>query len=863
MELTVLSQLRNPAKTFVDFLVKRHLLKDGFGAILAGRDFPEIDEYLLSHHLIDPEELAKQYAAFYGLPFERLINKPILPSVLNLLPTEIAQKYVVVPYKLEGTNLYLAVGEPSRLQRNAPSVLIGLHRQKGLKVHLAVVPRSDVEALLHKSHHPDTRIKPPTLVGGSPKVSSKIYPEGVSTIPPAGYAGKIETTGFQPVVDHTPIHETHPHIQTSSSSISAPAEVRSLNKQDLIKEVDPREKQVDLKGRQIPLELLNKIPFPVATRYQMVVFGQESPKGQFEPPMIKIAMVRPDDPKSREIINYIESRNKVLVDRYRTTPESLQAALELYPSDVRSSAQVEIKEEITDKTFPAGVIAIPKVRLAPQSSHPPQTNQPVAGSQTATTSGVDNHATTKVQGVTEGLSLSSDDIINRPSLGETTEELQRLAKEQENSLESQNLDSLLKGPVISVEELAKAFRNGVIPEIVAATLFLAIRMKASDVHIEALANAVRLRYRIDGILHDIISVPHFLHAPLISRIKILAKMKIDEQRIPQDGRFDVVIDNRQVDLRVSTLPTVHGEKIVMRLLDKSGGVLTLEQLGVTGTNFDALIANIAKPYGIIMSTGPTGSGKSTTLYAVLSRLSKPGVNIITLEDPVEYELPGVNQAQVKPQIGFTFAEGLRSVLRQDPNIIMVGEVRDLETAAMATHAALTGHLVLTTLHTNDAAGALPRLINMGVEPFLITSSLNAVIGQRLVRKICDKCREKATIPNTLLETIKQELANLPSGQMKKINLEQLIFYHGKGCKECNNGYSGRIGIFEVLQMSSRVEDLAVRKAPTSEIKKAAIADGMITMIQDGLLKALKGITTVDEVMRVTTTHTKEVPGVEA
>ncbi|MEK9167442.1 MAG: type II/IV secretion system protein [Patescibacteria group bacterium] len=804
MALTVLPQLKNPARSFVDFLIERHILKDGFGTILGGRDFPEIDEYLLTHHLINAEKLAEQYADFYELPFERLVNIPILPSVLNLLPNEIALKYVVVPYKLEGTNLYLAVGEPSRLQRNAPSVLTGLHRQRGLKVYLAIVPKADVEAVLHKSNH------------------------------------RQEQHQVLPV--HTGQTTTAPHVNP---------DVKSLNKQDLIKEVEPREKTVDLLGRSIPFEVLKKIPLPVATHYQMVVFDQENPRGQFEQPMIKIAMVHPEDPKTREIINYIESRNKVLVDRYSTTPESLQAALLLYPQDEKKA-----------EDFPPGIIAIPKAPPVSPPEHASTTSQPPASKAFTSTPAPDTHATTKVQGVTEGLSLSSDDIINRPSLGETTEELQRLAKEQENSLESQNLDSLLRGPVTSVEELAKAFRNGVIPEIVAATLFLAIRMKASDVHIEALANAVRLRFRIDGILHDIISVPHFLHAPLISRIKILAKMKIDEQRIPQDGRFDVVIDNRQVDLRVSTLPTVHGEKIVMRLLDKSGGVLTLEQLGVTGTNFDALIANIAKPYGIIMSTGPTGSGKSTTLYAALSRLSKPGVNIITLEDPVEYELPGVNQAQVKPQIGFTFAEGLRSVLRQDPNIIMVGEVRDLETAAMATHAALTGHLVLTTLHTNDAAGALPRLINMGVEPFLITSSLNAVIGQRLVRKVCDKCREKATIPHTLLETIKRELASLPSGQMKNINLDQLIFYHGKGCKECNNGYSGRIGIFEVLQMSSRVEDLAVRKAPTSEIKKAAIADGMITMIQDGLLKALKGITTVDEVMRVTTTHTKEVPGVE-
>lgn len=828
MALTVLPKLTNPARSFIDFLVSKKILKSGFESVLSGRDFPEIDEYLLSKNLITQEDLAKEYAAFYKLPFERLVGRPIKPSVLNLLPEEIANKYEVIPYELSGPDLHLAVGEPSRLQQNAPSVLINLRRQRGLKVHLSIVPRADVEAILAKSHQNEVKIE--------------------ELKPPA------ESAELKPIT---------PAI--------APPEVKSLNKKDLIKEVEPREKVVDLASKKIPAELLQKIPYPVAKRYQMIVFDQVASQSQFEPPMIKIAMVNTDDPKSKEILNYIEGKNKVLVDRYSTSLQSLQAALELYPEDDRQASEVKIESEQIEKKAPQTAAESKNATQEPLQPLPnekplsvPATHNttpvPIPVEQTATkTEGIANR-TTVVQGVTEGLTLSPDDIVSRPAVGESTADLQRLAKEQENNLESQNLDSLLRSPILSVEDLSKAFKTGVIPEIVAATLFLAIRMKASDVHLEALANAVRVRFRIDGILHDIISVPYFLHAPLISRIKILAKMKIDEQRIPQDGRFDVVIDKRQVDLRVSTLPTVHGEKIVMRLLDKSQGVLTLEQLGVTGTNFDVLITNINKPYGIIMATGPTGSGKSTTLYAILTRISKPGVNIITLEDPVEYELPGVNQSQVKPQIGFTFAEGLRSVLRQDPNIIMVGEVRDLETAAMATHAALTGHLVLTTLHTNDAAGALPRLINMGVEPFLITSSLNAVIGQRLVRKVCDKCREKVEIPHTLLETIKQELAALPSGQMKNINLDQLIFYHGRGCKECNNGYSGRIGIFEVLPMSSEVEELAVRKAPTSEIKKAAIKNGMITMIQDGLLKALKGITTVDEVMRVTTSHTKEVPG---
>ncbi len=365
---------------------------------------------------------------------------------------------------------------------------------------------------------------------------------------------------------------------------------------------------------------------------------------------------------------------------------------------------------------------------------------------------------------------------------------------------------------------------------------------------------MRVRYRIDGILRDVARLPVEMHPPIISRIKILAKMKIDETRIPQDGRFDVIFKNKQVDVRVSALPTVHGEKIVMRVLDKDQGVLSLEDLGMTGRAFTLTVENIAKPYGIILSTGPTGSGKSTTLYAILNRISTPSVNIITLEDPVEYEINGVSQCQIKPAIGFTFAEGLRSVLRQDPNVVMVGEIRDGETAAMATHAALTGHLVLSTLHTNDAPGALPRLTNMGIEPFLITSSINEIIAQRLVRRICPKCKEEMRVPQKLIDAIKREFDKIPTNNKQDLARvkNDLKFFHGVGCSECNNGYRGRVGIFEVLSMTEKVEALAIDRRSTNDIRAAAVEDGMITMKLDGLLKCIEGITTIDEVFRATT-----------
>lgn len=402
--------------------------------------------------------------------------------------------------------------------------------------------------------------------------------------------------------------------------------------------------------------------------------------------------------------------------------------------------------------------------------------------------------------------------------------------------------------VQSLEELQAIIQGAVIPSIISGLLNYALVKKASDVHIEPQENGVRIRYRVDGNLIEVVDIPRYFRNALISRVKILSQLKIDEQRVPQDGRFDFDFHKHTIDIRVSTFPTVHGEKVVMRLLDKDAGVMTLEQLGVTGSSFDSLIKAINRPYGVILSTGPTGSGKTTTLYAILNRIAHPNINVVTLEDPVEYEIPGVSQSQVKPGIGYSFAEGLRAVLRQDPNVIMVGEIRDLETATMMTHAALTGHIVLSTLHTNDAAGALPRLINIGVEPYLLTSSINAIIAQRLVRKLCVACRQQVQLPQAVLQQIQQELSQLKG---YPVSTEQnYTFYQPVGCSQCTDGYSGRIGVYEVLPMSDTIESLAVSKQPSSAIAEAAKQEGMITLKQDGILKALKGITSVDEVWRV-------------
>ncbi|OGE75455.1 MAG: hypothetical protein A3C85_03090 [Candidatus Doudnabacteria bacterium RIFCSPHIGHO2_02_FULL_48_21] len=391
-----------------------------------------------------------------------------------------------------------------------------------------------------------------------------------------------------------------------------------------------------------------------------------------------------------------------------------------------------------------------------------------------------------------------------------------------------------------------------ITKIVDVIIRHAIESRASDIHIEPQENDLRIRYRIDGVLQSSLVVPKVVHPAIVSRIKILSNLKIDEQRLPQDGRFHMDVDGRSIDFRVSTLPNVNGEKVVMRILDKSGGVPTLEELGLNGMKLARFKESISKPHGMLLVTGPTGSGKSTTLYAVLNILNKIGVNIVTLEDPVEYFIGGVNQSQINPDIGLTFASGLRSILRQDPNIIMVGEIRDRETAELAVHSSLTGHLVFSTLHTNDAVGAIPRLVDMGIENFLLTASLNLVMAQRLVRKICSGCRKETPVPDEMRDMIKSELKDIPADEAKGLDLKNIKMYAGKGCRLCgNSGYAGRIAIFEVLPVSEKIKNSILNSDSYSKLQELAQSEGMIAMKQDGLIKVIKGVTTIEEVARVT------------
>lgn len=408
-------------------------------------------------------------------------------------------------------------------------------------------------------------------------------------------------------------------------------------------------------------------------------------------------------------------------------------------------------------------------------------------------------------------------------------------------------------PAEKLQLLQNAILGGNIPQLVLNTISYALDLRSSDIHIEPLENTIRIRYRIDGVCRKIVEYPTNIHPAVVSRVKIMSNLKIDEQRIPQDGRSTVTTrDGREMDLRISTLPTVNGEKIVMRIQDKSREIPDLPALGLEGNSLRFIEEAIKSPNGIILNTGPTGSGKTTTLYSCLNRLNKIDVNIMTIEDPVEIQVDGLNQSQVHPDISYTFAFGMRTGLRQDPDIIMVGEIRDKETIDTAIEASLTGHLVFSTIHTNSAIETLTRIDNMGVQPFLMASTIECIIAQRLVRRICEHCKVEDQVDPHLIEHIKKVAGDIhPDEGVDPALIQGIKFYRGQGCEKCDNtGYRGRVGLYEAMKMNNQLRKAILRRADTLEIEDIAMKSGMITLEQAGIIQALKGNTTIGEVYRV-------------
>jgi type IV pilus assembly protein PilB len=415
----------------------------------------------------------------------------------------------------------------------------------------------------------------------------------------------------------------------------------------------------------------------------------------------------------------------------------------------------------------------------------------------------------------------------------------------------EEFDDIIKSQVIEAQKKEAKAKDVPVIKIVDTLINYAYENRASDIHIEPLEGETRVRFRIDGILHNVVDLPSNIHNLVVARIKVLSKLRTDERFASQDGKFSARFDKEKFDIRVSIIPVTEGEKVVMRLLSERIRKFSLDNLGLIGESLKKVQSAAKKPYGMILATGPTGSGKTTTLYSILKILNKPEVNISTIEDPVEYDIRGVNQIQVNPKKNINFINGLRSIVRQDPDIIMVGEIRDSETANIAINAAMTGHLVLSTMHANTAATNLPRLIDMEIEPFLVASSVNIIIAQRLVRKVCTRCRESYELSKK-----KAIEKNFPEQVIEKVfkKKEKVRVFHGKGCKACvGTGFSGRIGIFEVLEMTDKIQKLVMEKANAGEINQAAIGYGMITMLDDGIEKALLGFTTIGEVLRATKT----------
>ncbi len=517
---------------------------------------------------------------------------------------------------------------------------------------------------------------------------------------------------------------------------------------------------IDLTTLQIPQDVLNLVPEPIAHRHQVISFAKTKDD-------LSLAMSDPEDIQTKE---FIQKKTGLKIKTFLIGRTSLDFGLSKY----HSSLEKEIKHLFTPSSKPLSAKA-------------------------------------------EGESAKDD------SLKKMAEEI----------------------PVIRVVD---------------TLLEYAVFEKASDIHIEPQENAVTVRYRIDGVLHDVMTLPKVIQAAIAARIKVLSNLKIDEHRLPQDGRFKIEKDGYKFSLRVSTIPIFDGEKVVIRLLDESAKAMSLDELGFEKESYEVINRNIKKPHGMLLVTGPTGSGKSTTLYTVLSMLNTKSVNISTIEDPVEYRIIGANQMQVNPKIGLTFDVGLRALLRQDPNIIMIGEIRDRETAEEAVHAAMTGHIVFSTLHTNDAAAALPRLLDIGVEPYLIASTINAVLAQRLVRTICKDCQKPLTLDDAAIDALAKEfhldkllpiLIRVGAAPAKCKSLKDVKFYKGEGCDKCSNtGYRGRMGIHEILEVTPTVGQMIMAHKSSQEIQEQGEKEGMVLMWEDGFIKATKGITTIDELVRV-------------
>lgn len=814
-------------------------LKDRF------RTNREVENFLIKNRIVTKETINKAYSIVLKLPYVELANIEIPNELKTLIPEKLVRKFGIIPFALQDGLIRIALSRPADLLVGFRSSLGKIFEDKKLEVELFITSDADFNECLKqysKKYKNNTLLKK----GRFPVVYLRnlaIPREYLDKIP-REFMAKYRLAVFG--------RNNRDYYMIACEQPDSPIILKILN---FIKQEN---------GIKFEIFATSRSDIDYALD---IVDGKPALTKDNDAPAPEIDKVEPaqkeaeeeKDPSTSQMTDLSTSLKAGKAPGQESAAKSaFRGLMDNFINSSGPELTIDTVESNTEDLNKRGKTAEKTEKIANNQEKPAlTTNQP-----NTTADDVKQSIETEKSPISVSAENKPDDNKPVETSADMTEAAANPEAEPEDGSESvslldnTNLGAWLDHEIKSDDDLVKFARKSSVPKIVAAVIDYALNNRSSDIHVEPEAKTLRIRCRVDGILRDVLKLPLSQHPAFVSRIKIMSKLKIDEMRIPQDGRFDTVFNGKEVDVRVSTLPTVHGEKIVMRVLDKSQGILSLEDLGMMGSCFDKTIAAIAKPYGIILSTGPTGSGKSTTLYAILNRISMPGVNIVTLEDPVEYEINGVNQCQIKPDIGFTFASGLRSILRQDPNVIMVGEIRDAETAGMAVHAALTGHLVLSTLHTNDTAGALPRLINMGVEPFLITSSINLVVAQRLIRRICSQCKEEYKVPQRLMDQVKLELDKIPAANTKdRARIPATLkLFHGKGCTECNQGFKGRVGIYEAMTMTPEIEDMASAKRPANEIKEATVKAGMITMKQDGILKAVAGETTIDEVYQAVITN---------
>lgn len=443
-------------------------------------------------------------------------------------------------------------------------------------------------------------------------------------------------------------------------------------------------------------------------------------------------------------------------------------------------------------------------------------------------------------------------LISAGSFKEAFRKYQVLGEEVEQALAGIGKKVLAdKAGLAKTGNMEEVVKSAPVSKMVLVIFKHAVDGRASDIHIEPSMKDTKVRYRIDGMLRTSLVLPKYIHSAIVARIKVLANLRLDESRKPQDGRIRINMEGRNIDFRVSTLPLFEGEKVVLRILDTSNAIPTLDKLGFNSVHSEIIKEGTKKPHGLFLLTGPTGSGKTTTLYTILTMLNQDGINIVTLEDPIEYYIDGINQSQINTEVDYTFASGLRAILRQDPNIVMLGEIRDEETTQLVVHASLTGHMVLSTLHTNSAIGAIPRLIDLGAEPFLLSSVLNIIIAQRLARKICPDCKNETAIPPNMVKRVKEKLESIPKDYLEGIDITKPVFHKGKGCARCGNlGYKGRVAVSEIIKVTRELSEVIANEGNRAAIEAELKKQNFITLTQDCLLKALDGQTTLDEVMRI-------------